>query len=262
MTIAPPPRLTRPPWWVVLVAAVAGVLVVDGARSGATVDPANLVEGTGRLAEFLADAFPPDLTRWQAILEALLVTVEMAVVGTLIGVALSLPIGVAAARTTTPHRLVYAAARGLISLFRTIPDLIWGLVFVITVGLGPEAGVLAIVADVIGFCGRFFAEAIEEAPPGPIEALRAAGASGLGVLLGAVLPACRPSFVATGLFALESATRSSVVLGVVGAGGIGIELTVSMQLLRYDEAMAIILAIFVVVVAMERLSSAIRSRIL
>ncbi|MGQ0573805.1 MAG: phosphonate ABC transporter, permease protein PhnE [Pseudonocardia sp.] len=262
MTLAPPPRLTRPPWWVLLVAAVTGVLVLDGTRSGATVDPANLADGAGRLLEFLADALPPDLTRWPSILSALLVTVEMAVVGTLLGVLLSLPIGVAAARTTTPHPLVYAAARGLISLFRTIPDLVWGLLFVITVGLGPEAGVLAIVADVIGFCGRFFAEAIEETPPGPVEALRAAGSSEPGVLLGAVLPACRASFVATALFALESATRSSVVLGVVGAGGIGIELTVSMQLLRYDEAMTIILAIFVVVVAVERISSAIRSRIL
>lgn len=174
----------------------------------------------------------------------------------------SVPIAVAAARNTTPHKAVYAAARGLISLFRTVPDLVWGLIFVVAVGLGPEAGVLAIAVDVMGFCGRFFAESIEEVDASLTDSLRATGAGETAVLGGAILPSCLPSFVATALFALESSTRSSVVLGLVGAGGIGIELSVSMQLLRYDEALTIILCIFVVVLAVERVSSAIRRRLI
>jgi phosphonate transport system permease protein len=169
---------------------------------------------------------------------------------------------VCAARNTAPHPLVYGVARALVALFRTIPDLVWGLIFVVAVGLGPQAGVLAIAVDVMGFCGRFFAESIEEVDPGIVEGLRSTGAGHAGIVVGGVLPACLPSFVATSMFALESSARSSVVLGLVGAGGIGIELAVSMQLLRYREAMTIILAIFVVVLGVERLSSAIRTRVI
>jgi phosphonate transport system permease protein len=114
----------------------------------------------------------------------------------------------------------------------------------------------------MGFCGRFFAESIEDLDPGRIEGLRALGASRAGVLVGGVLPACLPSFVTTSMFALESSARSSVVLGLVGAGGIGIELATSMTLLRYDEAATIILSILGVVVVFERVSAAIRRRVL
>lgn len=259
---SPPARYRRlnASSFVVLVAVAA--LLIHGWTQGAAVHPGELVTGAGRLGEFLADAFPPDLDRLLPILGSLLVTFEMALLGTIIGVLLSVPLAVAAARNTTPHRIVYLATRGFISVCRTIPDLIWALIFVIAVGLGPEAGVLAIAVDVMGFCGRFFAETIEEVNEGVLEGVRASGASERAVILGAVLPTCLPSFVATSMFALESATRSSVVLGLVGAGGIGIELSVSMALLRYDEAMTIILAIFLVVLGVERLSSALRRRMI
>lgn len=245
-----------------IVIVIALALLTHGYRQGVRLEPATLVDGAGRLVDFVADAFPPDLDRLRPILEALLVTLEMALLGTIIGVVLSVPLAVAAARNTSPHPIVYGLARGLVALFRTIPDLVWGLVFVVAVGLGPKAGVLAIAVDVMGFCGRFFAERIEEIDPGIVESLRATGAGRSSVLAGGVLPACLPSFVATSMFALESSTRSSVVLGLVGAGGIGIELSVSMQLLRYQEAMTIILSIFVVVLGVERLSSALRRRVI
>jgi phosphonate transport system permease protein len=241
---------------------VVAAFLIHGYSAGARIDPTTFVEGAPRLGRFLADAIPPDTERLVPILRSLLTTFEMALLGTIVGVAVSIPLGVAAARNTSPHRLIYGAARGYISLCRTVPDLVWGLIFVVAVGLGPQAGVLAIAVDVMGFCGRFFAEAIEEVDPGLFESSRSAGAGELSVIGGSVLPACLPSFVATSMFALESSTRSSVVLGLVGAGGIGIELSVSMQLLRYDEAMTIILAIFVVVLAVERTSSAIRRRMI
>lgn len=261
-TPLPPARLRRPSAWTFALVVAAGAFVLHGYRAGATVDPATLVDGVGRLGEFLADAFPPDLRRLGAILRSLLLTFEMALIGTIIGVILSVPLAIAAARNTTPHRLAYVAARTVISLGRTIPDLVWGLIFVVAVGLGPQAGVLAIAVDVMGFCGRFFAESIEEVDQGIVEGLRSTGASERAVLGGAVLPTCLPSFVATSMFALEASTRSSVVLGLVGAGGIGIELAVSMQLLRYDEAMTIILAVFAVVLIVERVSSTLRRRLI
>lgn len=257
-----PPRAGRVNvvMYVLLVALAA--FLIHGWSQGVRVDGASLVLGGGRLWEFLGQALPPDMDRLPAILRSLVLTFEMALLGTIIGAVLSVPLGLLAARNTSPHRLLYAAARGFISVCRTIPDMVWGLILVIAVGLGPQAGVLALAVDAMGFCGRFFAEAIEEADPGPLEALRSTGAPEHAVVLGGLLPACMPSFVATAMFALESATRSSVVLGLVGAGGIGIELSTSMALLRYDEAMTIILLVFVVVLVVERISSHLRRRIL
>jgi phosphonate transport system permease protein len=258
----PPARFHRPRPTTFLAILVLAAFVIHGWFGGVALYPADLVEGVGRLREFLADAFPPDIDRIGAIASSLLVTFEIALLGTLLGVALSLPLAVAAARNTTPHRLVYAVTRGFISICRTIPDLVWALIFVVAVGLGPQAGVLAIAVDVLGLCGRFFAESIEEVDDGILDGLRSGGAPERAVIAGAVLPTCLPSFVSTSMFALESAVRSSVTIGLVGAGGIGIELSVSMALLRYDEALTIILAIFVVVLGVERLSAAMRRRIL
>jgi phosphonate transport system permease protein len=257
-----PARVRRPSLLTLVIVLVVGGLLVHGWTQGATVRPDSLATGVFRLGEFVQDAVPPDVNRLGPILKALLVTVEMALLGTIIGVILSLPLAVLAALNTTPHWSLYAVSRAIVTVSRTIPDLVWGLIFVIAVGLGPEAGVLAIAVDVMGFCGRFFAESIEDMDPGRIEGLRALGAPRFGVLAGGVIPACLPSFVTTSMFALESAARSSVVLGLVGAGGIGIELATSMTLLRYDEAATIIQAILGVVVVFERVSAAIRRRVL
>lgn len=257
----PGPRWGRPGLPVFLVGVAALALLVHGFTNDAGVSPLTLSDGIGQTVDFVADAFPPELGRLGPIASALLVTVEMALVGTLCGVVLSVPLAVLAARNTSPHPVVHAAARGLIAFLRSVPDLVWGIIFVVTVGLGPPAGVLAISVDTAGFCGRFFADRIEDVEPDMIESLTATGASRGGVLAGAVLPTVLPSFVGTSMFALESSTRSSVVLGVVGAGGIGVELTTSMQLLRYNEALTIILAIFLVVLSVERLAAWIRSRL-
>ncbi|EKF23541.1 phosphonate ABC transporter, permease protein PhnE [Mycolicibacterium hassiacum DSM 44199] len=258
----PPARIRRPSLLTLTVVLVIAALLINGWGQGVTMRPDALATGVFRLGQFLDDAVPPDVDRIGPILKALLVTVEMALLGTAIGVVVSMPLAVLAARNTSPHRTCYTAGRAVITICRTIPDLVWGLIFVIAVGLGPQAGVLAIAVDVLGFCGRFFAEAIEDIDPGRIEGLRALGAPRVGVLTGGIIPDCLPSFVTTSMFALESSARSSVVLGLVGAGGIGIELATSMTLLRYDEAATIILAILGVVVVFERVSAAIRARLI
>lgn len=257
-----PHRFRRPSAFTFVVLVLTAALLLHGWSQGVALHAGELIEGVGRLGSFLTDAFPPDTERIGPILNSLVLTFEMALLGTIIGVILSLPLAVMAAQNTAPHRSIYIVTRGFITICRTIPDLVWALIFVIAVGLGPQAGVLAIAIDVMGFCGRFFADAIEEMDPGAAEGLEATGAPKRGVILGAIFPSIMPSIVATSMFALEQATRSSVVLGLVGAGGIGVELNVSMTLMRYDEALMIILAIFVVVVIVERLSAAIRRRIL
>lgn len=218
--------------------------------------------GIPQMTRLVGEMLPPSTARLEAVGWSLLETFQMAFVGTVIGVLLSVPIAIMATPHLSPHPLVYHVARNLVAFFRTVPDLVWALFFVVSVGLGPFAGTLAIVIDKIGFCGRFFAEAMEEVDRGPQEALSAMGASRLSLIMCAVLPAAMPSFINTALFSLEKATRSSVVLGLVGAGGIGIELKVAMDLFNYDEAATIILAIFALVVLVERLSAVLRRRIL
>jgi phosphonate transport system permease protein len=231
-------------------------------QSGVGLSPAQLLGGLPEIRRIIAEMFPPDLQRIDRIAAALLETFQMAFVGTALGIAGSFFLAVFASRVHAPHRIIYFAARGLISLFRTVPDLVWALLFVVAVGLGPFAGTLAIMVDTMGFCGRFFAEAMEEVQPGPQEALRAGGARGADVIFCAVVPAALPSFVNSALFSLEKATRSSVILGLIGAGGIGIELKVSMDLFQYNQAATAILAIFALVIAVEQVSGAVRRRIL
>jgi phosphonate transport system permease protein len=261
MDNAAPPRFERPGALAFALWVLAAATVIASLQGIGFSLPA-LFGGVPSMGRILGEMFPPSLERAGPVAKALLETFQMALVGTVAGVALSLPLAVLATRHLSPHALVYQAARSLIALFRTVPDLVWALFFVVAVGLGPFAGTLAITVDIVGFCGRFFAEAMEEADRGPQEALHALGAGRAAVIAAAVIPAAMPSLVNTSLFSLEKATRSSVVLGLVGAGGIGIELQVSMDLFRYAEASAIIIAIFALVVAVEQCSAWLRRRLI
>lgn len=214
------------------------------------------------MGSILQRMFPPDLERLPQILWSLLVTFQMAVAGTVLGLLFSFPLAILATDGLSPHPVVRRLARGLIALFRTVPDLVWALLFVIAVDLGPAAGVLAIMVDKIGFAGRFFAEAMEETDMGPREALTAIGATRTGIIFSAVVPEAMPSFIATSLFSLEKAVRGSVILGLVGAGGIGVELKVAFDLFAYNQAATIIIAIFVLVLAVEQISNWIRRRLI
>lgn len=258
---APPTRFERPgiPAFLVYLLALGFFIL---ALEGSEISVSGFIEGLPQMADLFARMVPPDISRIVPISKALLETFQMALVGTALGVAFSLPLAVLATRRLSPHPAIYYLSRGLISWFRTVPDLVWALFFVVTVGLGPFAGTLALMVDTMGFCGKFFAEAMEETEPGPQEALTALGASPSGVICSAVIPAAMPSFINTALFSLEKATRSSVVLGLVGAGGIGIELKVAMDLFEYPTAATIIVCIFALVLLVERLSSRLRHRIM
>jgi phosphonate transport system permease protein len=258
---APPARFARPSPLAFLASLVA-LAFLGVAVDGVGVSPAEFLRGFPGIGRMLAQMFPPDLGRLAFVGQALLVTFQMAVAGTAFGIACALPLAILATRSQTPHPVLYYATRGLISFARSVPDLIWALVFVIAVGLGPFAGMLAIMIDTIGFCGRFFAESMEEVDRGPQEALESIGASRLGTVVCAVLPAAFPALINTALYSVEKATRASVVLGLVGAGGIGIELKVAMDMFSYDQAATIILAVFALVFTVEQASAGLRRRIL
>jgi phosphonate transport system permease protein len=260
--LPPAPARFERPGLLRFAAYVTAVVFFVWSIDGAKLSPVAFWQGVPDMADFVAQMFPPDISRIGPVLLALLETFQMALVGTVFGVLLAVPLAILATRQHAPNRIVYHLARGLVSLFRTVPDLIWALFFVVTVGLGPFAGTLALMIDTMGFCGRFFAEAMEEADEGPQEALTAMGASPGDIVFAAVLPSALPSMINASLFSLEKATRSSVVLGLVGAGGIGIELKVAIDLFDYAQAATIMLCIFALVIAVERFSATLRQRII
>ncbi|ERN42459.1 phosphonate ABC transporter, permease protein PhnE [Rubidibacter lacunae KORDI 51-2] len=256
-----PPRWRKPSSLVFVILVIGSAFFFHGLWIS-ELTPLRIWQGFSRLWNFLDQAIPPNPKRLGSTIEATLETFEMALVGTVFGAVLSLPLAILAAENTTPHPIALGFTRSFITLLRVIPDLVWGLIFIIVVGLGPVAGIMALTADTMGFCGKFFAERIEEVEPGPVEALSAIGASKASIIMLAIFPTTLPSFVASTLFALESSVRSAVVLGLVGAGGIGVELSTSMQLLRYDEAFMVIIVIFGVVLLVEQISSFIRRNII
>jgi len=240
------------------------LLLVISSFKGTEISFLNFKEGIPYMIEFLKEMFPPNLYKefLYSVFTALILTFKMALAGTIIGVVISLPLAILASKKLTPIGFLYHPTRLLISLFRTVPDLIWALFFVATIGLGPFAGVLALTVDTIGFCGRFFAESFEETAKEPVQGLKAIGANKLAIIFCAVIPGSLPSLINSSLFSLEKAVRSSVVLGLVGAGGIGVELKNSMDMFEYSSAATIIILIFILVIFVEQISSYIRNKII
>ncbi len=245
------------PFLVVFTAAVVLIqaAIVVQAR------PQDLVTGAFGMWDIVRRAMPPDVSQFGRELTPALETVDIGIFGTVVGVVLALPLAVLAARNTSPARPLYALSRGLIALARAVPDLVWALLFVTAVGLGPFPGALAISVHSVGMLGRLFAETIEDMDMGPVEALRMTGASGGQVFSHAVVPSVLPSLLGIALYRLDENIRSSLVLGFVGAGGLGFELLSAMNLFQYRTVSLLLLMTFVIVVAAERMSAALRARV-
>jgi len=189
-------------------------------------------------------------------------TVEIAIWGTLLSVALSIPLAYLAARNYTPSRFTYTLARGSISLLRSAPELIVALFLVLAYGFGPIAGVLALGLHAAGFLGKFYAEDIENADKKPQEALEAIGAGKLKTLWYGVLPQVLPQYIAYTLYILDRNIRMATVIGLVGAGGIGQELKGRFDMFQYDHVATILIAIFIVVFLLDQFSARLRARLI
>ena len=241
---------------------VAALALLITAFNAIDFDLGEIIEGGPRLTRLMGEMWPLNLEALPRLLDSLWITFLMAICGTSLGIVISLPLVLFAARNLTPHPMVRFAVRSFISFCRTVPDLIWALIFVIVVGLGPVAGALAIMMDSIGFLRKFFSKASEEQDVGPQEAVKAMGGSRLDVAMLVILPSAMPAFTSDALFAMEKAVRASVILGLVGAGGIGIELKVAIDLFQYETAALIILLIFALVVTVEQVSNRLRRAII
>jgi phosphonate transport system permease protein len=194
--------------------------------------------------------------------DALIETLHIASVGTILALAMALPIGVAAARNVVPSRTVNYFAKLLLVSSRSVNSLVWALLFVAIFGPGALAGTLAIAFRSVGFVGKLFGEALEETDSGAIEALHAAGAPWSSRLAWGYWPQVAPAFWSIALFRWDINVRESAVLGLVGAGGIGMTLDAALNLFQWDRVAMVLVAIFAVVVIAEIVVTQIRKRIL
>ena len=213
----------------------------------AKVDVGKLVTGLPRMASWAAKSWPPATDELPVLFRRAAETVAMAALGTSGAALLALPLCVLAARNVTPSMALYYPSRWFLNMLRGIDSFVFALLFVAAVGLGPFAGVLGIAFHTWGSTAKLWAEAIENIPPGPLEAAAVTGAARVKVLAFTLVPDVAPSLLSIGLFWWEFNVRASTVLGVVGAGGIGQELKNSMDLLDFPRLLTIIAIILVMV---------------
>tara|TARA_Y100000590_G_scaffold23278_1_gene26710 strand:- start:624 stop:1511 length:888 start_codon:yes stop_codon:yes gene_type:complete len=204
---------------------------------------------------------PPDFSNLKNLIYAMFETIEIAFLGTFIAIALSIPVGLFSARNLAPNYWVFLIARIITIFFRAIPEFIIAMILVIAVGFGAIPGVLALGIHTMGFLAKFYAEDIEHINKGPVEALKASGASKGQIISFAVIPQIIPSFIANNLYILDRNIRMATMLGIVGAGGIGYELQSSFRMFEYQKVSAIIIIIFVTIFFIDHLSSFIRSKV-
>jgi phosphonate transport system permease protein len=188
-------------------------------------------------------------------------TLRISLIASTIGVGLALPLSFLASTLTAPNRPSYLIDKGFISLIRTVPDLFWAMIFVTSVGAGAFAGALALVFFSLAIMSKLLSETVDSADPGPLEAAKATGSRHFPAVRSAVLPQVLPNYVAYALYVFEINIRASVVLGVVGAGGIGQVLEAQRSFFRFDRVLAVVIMIFVLVFVIEQISIALRRRL-
>jgi phosphonate transport system permease protein len=253
-------RWSRQRMMVIGIAAVLFSLLLFGMGELGFFD-GKLLAGFGRLFEIAGLMLPPDPGSWahaRAYGVALIETVAIALLGTLSAAVLALPVGFLAARNVTAQRIVRFLARRSLDTIRSVDILIWALIWINVVGLGPFAGALAIMTADIGSFGKLFSEAIEAADRKPVEGIASAGGSHLMGIRFGILPEVFPVLASQVLYYFESNTRSATIIGIVGAGGIGLHLAEAIRTLELQQTSFIILMILVTVAAIDVVSSQLR----
>jgi phosphonate transport system permease protein len=223
-------------------------------------DPVRLARGLPWMLDFFRRMLPPDLSVLPSALLGAVRTVEIALLGTTVAAIGALPLGFISARNVAPP-ILYHPARAVLNFFRSIDTLVYALVFVAAVGLGPFPGVLAVIAYTTTSLAKLYSEAIEGIERGPVDAITATGATRLQVLRYGVLPQVLPLFLSYVLYRLESNIRAATVLGFVGAGGIGFYLQTYLRIIDYPAASTVLLVTVVMVMVVDTLSARLRDRL-
>jgi phosphonate transport system permease protein len=250
-------RVIRPVNWASRLAWLSLAAYLLYAVAQIELTPQRFLDGLEFGRQFLAKLFPPDFSRQELLIKGLTESLEIAVLASVLGVAVSLPISVLGARNLMPTWVTWPA-RALLVSCRSFHPVIVAILFVKAVGFGALAGILALTVASLGFLGKLFTEAIEEISLKQVEAIRSTGASFMGVVAFGVLPQVFARFVGFSSYELDANLRNSTLVGIVGAGGIGGTLFSAFQRFDYDFVCAIILAIITMIIAGEALTNAVK----
>lgn len=229
------------------------------AAIGTEISPAKFLQ-IGNSIEFIKESLPP---RWDIVprmVEASVLTIQIALMGTTLALVVAFPIAFLAARNTNRFRPVYYAARSILSFFRAVPEIVIGLIMVPAIGLGPFPGVIALAMHNFGVLGKLISELVESSDRGPQEAVASTGANGTLVMLYGIVPQIIPDVLSQAFYRFEVNIRATLVLGMFGAGGIGHELFLSFRTFRYQEVLVQVLAIVALVILVDMLGGIVRRR--
>lgn len=224
---------------------------------GADMRPLDLIRDSTNMAVFSKEFFPPNFHDWRIYLHEMVITIHIAVWGTVLAIVCAIPFGLLCAENIAPV-WIYQPVRRMMDACRAINEMVFAMLFIVAVGLGPFAGVLALWIHTTGVLAKLFAEAVEAIDPRPVEGVRATGANALEEILFGVIPQVLPLWISYSLYRFESNVRSASVVGMVGAGGIGVVLHEAIRGFDYAETSAILLIIIVTVTLLDVLSARVR----
>ena len=261
LSLAPSAERIRPPRTPLATLVMWGVLlaVLAGSWRGADMRPLDLFRDAGNMAQYAGGFFPPDFSDWRNYLEEMLVTLQIAVWGTALAIVGSVPLALLAAENITPW-WVHQPVLRVLDACRSINEMLFALLFVVAVGLGPFAGVLALWVHTTGVLAKLFSEAVEQIDPQPVEGIRATGAHPLAEIVYGVIPQVMPLWISYALYRFESNVRSASVVGMVGAGGIGMVLWDVIRGFQYAQTCAVLIILAVCVTLIDLVSARLRQR--
>ena len=241
--------------WGVLVA------ILMWSWDGADMRPMELIRDSDNMVQYLHGFFPPNFTEWEIYVQEMLITIQLAVWGTVLAVVCSVPCGILSAENIAPW-WICQPMRLAMDAARAINEIVFAMLFVVAVGLGPFAGVLALWIHTTGILAKLFSEAVEAIDPSPVEGIRATGASRLEEVIFGVIPQVLPLWISYSLYRFESNVRSATVLGIVGAGGIGMILWEVIRSFQYAETAAIVIIIVISVSMLDMISQRLRKLVI
>jgi phosphonate transport system permease protein len=259
LSLAPVGERITPPRTSWLTLAVWGLLLAVLAASwkGADMRPLDLLRDGGNMGEYARGFFPPDFSEWRHYVAELLITLQIAVWGTALAIACSVPLALLASANITPW-WIHQPVRRVLDGCRAINEMLFALLFVVAVGLGPFAGVLALWVHTTGVLAKLFSEAVEAIDPQPVEGIRATGAHPLAEIAYGVIPQVMPLWISYALYRFESNVRSASVVGMVGAGGIGMVLWDVIRGFQYAQTAAVLIMLVVAVSLIDVVSARLR----
>lgn len=252
----PPSRLKR------YLTAAFFLLLLWGSAEQTEASFGELIKGFPNMFDLLEEMFPPRWSYFDNIVEAMLETIRMALIGTTIGAILAIPVALLCASNIASSRLLHHPVRFVLNLIRTVPDLLLAALFVAVFGLGPLPGMFALAVFTLGLVGKLTYEALEAIDKGPLEALTAVGANPAQRIAYAVVPQIQAHFLSFALYAFEINVRAAAVLGLVGAGGIGHYYEITLGFLEYDKTCMIIIFTLAIVLLIDYASTKLREKLL